>query len=83
MGFAAFLDLKKETKDPDLLEFSNLKEEQRSDVFMNSLIVTLIQFFCVYLVWGYALNSPKFVMNPASSFQLIVARFLASMLMHL
>lgn len=75
MGYAAFL------KD-DILEFK-LDNEQRSDVFMNSLIVTLVQFFCVYLVWNYALTSTKFVMNPASSFQLIVARFLASMLMHL
>ena len=60
MGFAAFL------KD-DILDFK-LDNEQRSDVFMNSLIVTLVQFFCVYLVWNYALTSPKFVMNPASSF---------------
>jgi ABC-type thiamin/hydroxymethylpyrimidine transport system permease subunit len=75
MGFAAYLKR-------DILDF-DLEAEQRSDVFMNSLIVTLVQFFCVYLVWGYALSSPKFVMNPASSFQLIVARFLASMLMHL
>ena len=75
MGFAAFLK-------NDILGF-NLDDEQRSDVFMNSLIVTLVQFFCVYLVWNYALTSPKFVMNPASSFQLIVARFLASMIMHL
>lgn len=60
MGFAAYLNEK-------ILGF-DLQSEQRSDVFMNSLIVTLVQFFCVYLVWGYALNSPKFVMNPASSF---------------
>jgi hypothetical protein len=29
------------------------------------------------------MTSPKFIMNPASSFQLIVARFVSSMLMHL
>lgn len=51
MGFAAYLK-------EDYLGFE-LEDEQRSDVFMNCLIVSLLQFVCVFFVWIYALG-PKF-----------------------
>jgi hypothetical protein len=74
MGFAAYLK-------EEYLDF-DLEDEQRSEVFMNSLIVTTIQFICILFVWTYALE-PKFQIIKASSFKLIVARFIASMLMHI
>ena len=49
---------------------------------MNCLIVSLLQFVCVFFVWIYA-NGPKFQVKQADSFILIVARFISSMMMHL
>ena len=46
MGFAAYLK-------EEYLDF-DLEDEQRSEVFMNSLIVTTIQFLCIIFVWTYA-----------------------------
>jgi hypothetical protein len=51
MGFAAYLK-------EEYLGF-DLEDEQRSDVFMNCLIVSLLQFVCVFFVWIYA-KGPKF-----------------------
>lgn len=50
---------------------------------MNSLIVQLIQIFMIYCIWIYAFNNDKFQMAPATSLEIMVARFVASMMMHI
>ena len=56
MGFAVFLK-------EEHLGF-DLTAPQRSDVFMNSLFVHLIQMFMIYAIWKYAKENKKFVIIP-------------------
>ena len=75
MGFGVFLK-------KDFLGL-NLSAEQQSDVFMNSLIVQMIQVIMILCVWKYAYTNEKFAVKPARSLDMMVARFVASMMMHI
>jgi len=75
MGFAVFLNEK-------LLGF-DLNDGQRSDVFMNSLFVHLIQSFMIFAIWKYAKENEKFKIIPPMDLTMTIARFLASMFMHI
>lgn len=75
MGYAVFLKA-------DHLKL-NLSAEQQSDVFMNSLIVQCVQIIMILCVWKYAYDDKKFVVSAASSLDMMVARFVASMMMHI
>jgi hypothetical protein len=75
MGYAVFL--KKEHLG------LNLSAEQQSDVFMNSLIVQCVQVIMILCVWKYAYVNDEFVVRPAESLDMMVARFVASMMMHI
>jgi len=75
MGFGVFLK-------KDFLGL-NLSPEQQSDVFMNSLIVQLVQVIMILCVWKYALVNDGFAVRPAESLDMMVARFVASMMMHI
>ena len=75
MGFAVFL------KEKDL--GFDLTDNQRSDVFMNSLFVHLIQMFMIYAIWKYAKTNKDFIIIPPIQLDMSIARFLASMFMHI
>lgn len=78
MGFAVFLK-------EDILGM-NFSDEQRSDVFQNSLIVVLIQSIMILCVWKYAfftVGKDAFAITPAKTLDMMVARFIASMMMHI
>ena len=50
---------------------------------MNSLIVHLIQIILILGTWKYAIENDKFYIRPASGLDMMVARFVASMMMHI
>lgn len=75
MGYGVFL--KKEHLQLDL------SAVQQSDVFMNSLIVQLVQVIMILCIWKYASENKEFVVRPAESLDMMVARFVASMMMHI
>ena len=50
---------------------------------MNSLIVQMIQVIMILCVWKYAYSNDKFAVRPAESLDMMVARFVASMMMHI
>ena len=75
MGFAVFLK-------QEYLGF-DLDKKQRSDVFMNSGIVHLIQLVFIYAIWKHAATNEKFQLTPPVSLTVTCARFLASMFMHI
>ena len=75
MGYAVFL------KPKDLgVELNN---SQRSDVYMNSLFVHLIQMFMLFIDWNFAAWDETFTVLAPTSFDMICARFMASMFMHI
>lgn len=59
-----------------------LSYKQRSDVYMNSLIVHLVQIFMVICVWVYA-QDKNFLIEPPKDKIILIARFVASMFMHI
>jgi len=50
---------------------------------MNSFIVQLLQIIMILCIWFYAATSSGFVVTPASSLDMMAARFVASMMMHI
>jgi hypothetical protein len=76
MGYAVFL------KSDILGSNSNFSEMQQSETFMNALFVHIIQFIMIYCVWKYVADDPKFEFLKASSLDMMIARFVASMMMH-
>lgn len=75
MGYAAFLKP----------EFTDMKlfEKQRVDIFMNSLFVLLIQMGCILCIWKNAFDHDTFIIIPATSIEIMIARFLGSLMMHI
>ena len=81
MGFAVFLKpeyLRVGTNKPVQLSY-----RQRSDVYMNSLIVHLVQIFMIKCVLDYASNNKGFTIEPPKDKLILIARFVASMFMHI
>ena len=76
MGFAVYL--KKEYNGG-----FDLSPDQQSEVFMNSFIVHLIQITLILGTWKYAIENSGFNIRPASGLDMMVARFMASMMMHI
>jgi len=50
MGFAVFMPK----------EFVGIEPSERSDVFMNSLFIHLVQFLMIFCVWKYAESNENF-----------------------
>ena len=75
MGFAVFL------KEP-YLGF-NLPDNLRGNIYMNSLIVHLVQIFMIVAIWRYAETNNTFALIPPDSLDLALARFVAAMFMHI
>jgi len=76
MAFAVF------SNDKPWLE--NLEDESRSDVFMNALFVHMVQGLMIYCVWVYVGEDDSgFQIRAANGLDMIIARFVASMMMHI
>jgi hypothetical protein len=73
MGFAVFLHE----------EFAGIGAAERSDVFLSALFVHLVQLLMIWCVWEYAATNEKFAISAAESLDMIIARFVASMMMHI
>jgi len=75
MGFAVYLK-------PEFLQM-NFSSEQRSDVLMNSIIVHLVQIMMIVCIWNYAWTNDEFAIRPVKSIDMMICRFLASVMMHI
>lgn len=75
MGFACYL--KKEYLEMDF------SETQRSDVLMNSVIVQLVQIMMILCIWKYAQTNDGFAIRPVKTLDMMIARFIASVMMHI
>ena len=75
MGFAVYLK-----KEFNSLELS---AEQQSEVWSNSLIVHMIQIALLGLCFKFAHESSTFNIKPATGLDMMAARFIASMFMHI
>ena len=75
MGFAVFLK-------EEHLGFT-LPNALRANIYMNSLIVHLVQLFMIVAVWRYARVNDTFALIPPDSLDLALARFVAAMFMHI
>jgi len=42
---------------PKYMNKLNLNQQQRADVFMNSLIVHVLQLSMIFLIWDFALST--------------------------
>jgi len=75
MGFAVFLK-------EEFLGF-NLPDNLRANIYMNSLIVHLVQLFMIFAIWRYAGDNATFALIPPDCLDLALARFVAAMFMHI
>ena len=93
MGFLVFLKpefVKKQKKvnGKTVTEELKVQPNQQSDVFMNSLIVHMIQLVLIYCIWVYIRCEGSecvkvFKIERAKNIDMMIARFMASMMMHI
>ena len=76
MGYAIFLK-------SELNGGHKFSEEDQAEVWMNTFIVQLIQIGLLGLCLYHASHSNEFIIFPASGLDLMCARFIGSMLMHI
>ena len=50
---------------------------------MNSIMVQLIQVSMIISIWDYALYSDKFAITPSTGTDMMISRFIGSMMMHI
>eukprot|EP00356_Strombidium_inclinatum_P000304 CAMPEP_0170512128 /NCGR_PEP_ID=MMETSP0208-20121228/66679_1 /TAXON_ID=197538 /ORGANISM="Strombidium inclinatum, Strain S3" /LENGTH=208 /DNA_ID=CAMNT_0010795727 /DNA_START=1145 /DNA_END=1768 /DNA_ORIENTATION=- len=60
-----------------------LCDEQISYVFQNSIFINFLQLALVFLIWYYALTNHHFNIQEPGGLDILCARFIASMMMHL
>lgn len=75
MGFSVYLK-------PEFLG-KDFTDEQRADVLLNSLNVQAIQFIMIICIWHFAITFDQFYVRPVDNIYMMVARFVASMFMHI
>lgn len=61
----------------------NLSEQQKSEMFMNALIVHFVQIIFIGCIWKYAIDTDSFIIFPSKSPDLMVARFMGALMMHI
>jgi hypothetical protein len=75
MGFAAFLK-----KDKLGLEISYA---QMADVAQNSIIIQLVQLLMLFCCLRFEFINWTRLITPSDSFEMMVARFMSSLMMHI
>ena len=75
MGYAVFMK-------ENLLGF-DLEYKDRTEVFMNSMIVYLVQAVMIFAIWKFAAENDKFAVIPPNDLVMNISRFIASMFMHI
>jgi len=76
MGYSVFLKR-------EFINDLNFEDEQKSQVWMNTLLVQLIQICCLAGCFYYYSYKDGFKIFPAQGLDLVCARFLCSMMMHI
>mmetsp|Transcript_14419 Transcript_14419/g.24594 ORF Transcript_14419/g.24594 Transcript_14419/m.24594 type:complete len:263 (+) Transcript_14419:1074-1862(+) len=61
----------------------DVDEEQIAYVFQNSFFINLLQLSLVFLIWYYAIFNGNFAIMQPDGLDILCARFIASMMMHL
>lgn len=75
LGFCTFLN-------KDILGL-DLSYEQQSDVYQNTLIVHLTQLLMIFCVVQYEKQNANNLVTPSDSLDMMIARFVASIMMHI
>ena len=52
-------------------------------MFMDAFMVQLVQFVFIVCIWIYAWQTSTFMITPAATIDMIIARFLGSLMMHI
>ena len=60
-----------------------LTEEVKSEMYMNSIIVHFVQLIFIGCIWKYAFDTETFIIFPSKSPDLMVARFMGALMMHI
>ena len=58
-------------------------EQEKSVLFMNCFMVHLIQLILIACLWKFAIETDTFIITPAKSMDLLVAKFMGSLMMHI
>jgi len=60
-----------------------MNENEVADLFMNALMISIVQLIMIYLVAYYEMFNENFAIYPANDYYIIIPRFLSSLMMHL
>ena len=81
MAYASLLDPKLQKKCSKFKDF-NLDDEETSEIFLGAFIVFIVQVIVLYLILDNMMGE-DFKIVPATSFKIIVPRFISSLMMHI
>lgn len=83
LAYAAYLDPEQLEIKGGNLEKIQMNDEEVMNIFLGAIMIIGCQLCMISLIIYYELTSPDFNIVPSSSFVIILARFLSSVMMHL
>jgi hypothetical protein len=83
LAYAAFLDPEQLEIKPGNLPKIQMNDDEMMNIFLGALMIIGCQLCMIGMIIYYEVTSPNFNIVPATSFTIILARFLSSVMMHL